>query len=146
MEAEPREIVPIVSPLYKRITTWDAAGNPVLIVQPVLNKPQMRSIYFVVAAQPFAFDDPRPDAEKYEGMTTVEILIRKQIESAIKSGDVAAIETVMDRLIDRPLSRSENLNVDASYEDVLKEIRARSHAQVPAPIDVPDSSIFGDLA
>jgi hypothetical protein len=139
MEAQPREInLPAVVPAQRRIVDWDPEGNPILKLQPVLTKQHIKSIYFIAAAQPFIPNDERSDFEKYHGMTTAEVMIRKQMETAIRSGDVASIETIMDRLIDKPLSRSENFTLGASYEDVLKEISRR------AP-PVAEASVFGDL-
>ena len=144
METQPREIAPAVVPAYRRITTWDAEGNPVLAVQPFITEQQIKSIYFIAAAQPFVVD-PRPDIEKFKDMSVIEVLIRKQIDSAIRLADVSpgGIEAIMDRLIGRPMSRSENLNLNGSYEDVLKTIAAKAQA---SPVqEAEEVSVFGDL-
>jgi hypothetical protein len=130
----------------KRVITFDENDYPVVIVQPSLTKEQIKSVYFIAAAEPFVIDD-RPDEVKFRDMTIAEVLVRKQMETAIRTGDVDAIERIMDRLIDKPLSRSENLNMNASYEDALKNIAEKANASKVIEIvdDIPDKSIFGDL-
>lgn len=142
---------PVAIPVNQRIITWDEHGQPVLTAQPVISKQQIQSLYMVVAAQPYVVDDPlSPDFGVYDGMTVAEVLVRKQITAAAKSGDTSLIEIVMDRLIGKPLTRGENFSVSGSYEDFLKGIETRVKS---APIDVqatplePDDgdSLFGDL-
>lgn len=149
MDAQPgKEVASPLVPVQRRIIEWDAEGNPILAAVPVLTKQHLTSLYFIAAAQPFVCDDPLdPDFGKYDGLTCAEVMVRKQIEDAAKSGDVQKIETVMDRLIGKPVNRGENVNVHASYEDFLKGVAARSVAEGPV-IDVQPvepASIFGDL-
>ena len=134
----------LVAPVLRRVIVWDDAGVPQLATEPVLDKTQIRKAYFLIAAQPYICDDPLdPDFAKYDGMTIAEVLIRKQLDGAARSGDINAIETVMDRLIDKPLARGENLTVSTTYESYLKGLREKlvSEAEV-----VAEENPFGDLA
>ncbi len=148
MGPEPREIKPTraLVPIQKSVIEWDADGNPVLAAQPALNPKQIQEAYFIVAAQPFVCGDPlSPDFGKYDGMTIAEVLVRKELEAAAGQGDangIAAIEIVMNRLIGPPMTRSrnENVNVAASYEDVLKSIAEKAKGAV-----AQRDSLFGDL-
>ena len=137
---------PIVVPVLQRVIVWDEGGLPQLVAEPVLTKTHIRQAYFLIAAQPFVCDDPLdPDFGKYDGMTIAEVLVRKQLMGAASSGDPKQIEDAMDRLIDKPISRGENLNVNASYEQYLKGLAAKL-AGVSPTIDVtPSTNLFGDL-
>ena len=119
-------------------------GLPVMTSEPVLTRAHLQSLYFVVAAQPYVVDNPLdPDFGIYDGMTVAEVLVRKQLNKAAKTGDMAEIEKVMDRLIGKSMNRGENVNVNASYEDFLKGVEAKSK---PSPIEATIvESEFGDL-
>ena len=132
----------LVVPVLQRVIKWDAAGAPMLVAEPVLDKTQIRKAYFLIAAQPYVVEDPLdPDFAKYEGMTIAEVLIRKQLDGAARSGDIDAIETVMDRLIDKPLARGENLTVSTTYESYLKGLREKLVHEAETVEENP----FGDL-
>lgn len=158
METQPRKEVagPILSSVNQRILQVGADGLPQLTVQPLVTKAQLQSLYFVVAAQPYVVEDPLdPDFGRYDGMLIGEVLVRKELEAAVKSKDLATIEIVMDRLLGKPLSntKTESLTVSMGYEDFLKNQIARDAAPPATPIDAstveepPDEvSIFGDLA
>ena len=134
-------------PVQRRIVEWDAAGQPVLTAQPVLTRQHIQSLYLVAAAQPYVIDDPfDPEFGVYDGMTIAEVLVRKQLMKAAKTGEA---EMVMDRLIGKPMSRGENVNINATYEQYLKALQAKLAGQPAPPIDVtpePDDGVFGDLA
>ncbi len=136
---------PALVPVQRRIIKWEN-GVPVLTAEPVLTKNHVQSLYFIAAAQPYEVTDPYdPDFGKYDGMTIAEVLVRKQLLAAAKSGDV---EAAMDRLIGKPMARGENVNVNlgGSYETYLKGLAEKAKA---APIDaqvVEESGVFGDLA
>ena len=141
--AEPN--APIIVPVHKTIIKWEN-GVPVLTAEPVLTKNHVQSLYFVAAAQPYEVTDPLdPDFGLYDGMTIAEVMVRKQLLAAAKSGDV---EAAMDRLIGKPMARGENVNVNlgGSYETYLKGLAEKLKG---APIEaevVEPTSVFGDLA
>ena len=145
--ASPPELnaLPALVPVYKTIITWQD-GKPIMTAEPVLTKPHIRALYMIVAAQPYEVTDPLdPDFGLYDGMTIAEVMVRKQLLKAARTGDV---EEVMNRLIDKPMARGEQLNVnlDGSYEGYLKGL-ADKLAGGAAPIDaeVAEENIFGDL-
>lgn len=138
-------------PVQQRIIIWNEKGEPVLAAQPVLSKQHLQSIYFVAAAQPYVVEDPLdPDFGLYDGCTIAEVMIRKQMIRAAKTGDKDEVEKVMDRLLGKPKWIGESVQVHASYEDVLKSIEAKvkgASATPSNPIDVGTAEdIFGDLA
>lgn len=143
-----QEIAPVVVPVQSRIIVWDN-GVPRLAVEPVLARHHIQAIYFVAAAQPFACDDPLdPDFARYDGMTCAEVMVRKQVEGAARSGDTDEIERVMDRLIGKPLAKSESTHVHATYEEALRAISEKARpvdAVEVGPGHVSDREIFGDL-
>lgn len=133
-------------PVQRRVIKWDDSGLPQLVSEPVLTKTHIRAAYFLIAAEPYVVDDPfDPDFGKYDGMTIAEVLVRKEIEAAIRSNSIAEIESIMDRLIDKPLARAENHNVNASYEDFLRRTEAKVRGAINAEV-VASASVFGDLA
>lgn len=130
-------------PVQQRLIIW-RDGQPVLASEPVLTRGTVQNLYLLGAAQPYEITDPLdPDFGKYDGMTIAEVLVRKQLMNAARTGDA---EAVMDRLIGKSMSKSENLNVnvDGSYEGFLKRKAAELAKVVDAEIVTPD--VFGDLA
>ena len=130
-------------PVQQRLIVW-RDGLPVLTSEPVLTRGTVQNLYLLGAAQPYEVTDPLdPDFGKYDGMTIAEVLVRKQLMNAARTGDA---EAVMDRLIGKSLSRGENLNVnvDGSYEGFLKRKAAELAQVVDAEVVEPD--VFGDLA
>lgn len=134
-------------PVHRRLIVWDpTTGLPSLAAEPVLAKHHLQSLYFVAAAQPYVVEDPLdPDFGLYDGMTIAEVMVRKQLAAAAKTGDSSLVETVMDRLIGKPMARAENLTVSASYEDFLRGVEKKGE---PKPIEgaVETDNPFGDLA
>ncbi len=115
-----------------------------MTAEPVLTQGHVRSLYLVVAAQPYEVTDPLdPDFGLYDGMTIAEVMVRKQLLAAARSGDV---EAAMDRMIGKPMSRGENvsINLDGSYENYLKGLAEKlKDASIDTQIVEP-ASIFGD--
>lgn len=143
---------PALVPVQQRIITWKD-GQPVLSAEPVLTKNHLQSLYFVVAAQPYVVEDPlHPDFGLYDGMTVAEVLVRKQLINAARSGDKDEIEKAMDRLLGKPKWIGESVNVHASYEDFLKGVEARVKSDAPPSfveahvVEPSDDNPFGDLA
>lgn len=138
-----------VVPVQRRIIKWED-GLPVLTAEPVLTRQHITSLYVIAAAQPYEVTDPLdPDFGLYDGMTVAEVMVRKQLMAAVKSGDDAKIETIMDRIIGKPMSRGENVNVnlDGSYEGYLKRLAATGAANEPVEAHLVEPvSVFGDLA
>lgn len=153
MEGE-KDVVPSSDYVLQRFITFKN-GVPALTAEPVLTRQHVQSFLFLAATQPYEVTDPLdPDFGKYDGMTVAEVLARKQMEGAAKSGNPDLIERIWDRLIGKALSRGENVNVNASYEDFLKGVAARTKdaAAAAAPVDVniideteSEDGIFGDL-
>lgn len=129
--------------VQQRLIVW-RDGQPVLAAEPVLTRNTLQNLYLVAASQLYEVTDPLdPDFAKYDGMTIAEVLVRKQLLQAAKSGDA---EQVMDRLIGKPMSRGEqvNVNIDGSYEGFLKRKATELAKVIEGEIVEPD--IFGDLA
>jgi len=144
---------PALVPVQRTIIKWEN-GLPIMAVEPVLTRGHVQSLYLIAAAQPYEVTDPLdPDFGLYDGMTIAEVLVRKQLLKAAQSGDA---EQVMDRLIGKPMSRGENVNVNlgGTYEDYLKGLAAKAGGNVPPDSPpafveaqvVVDPSVFGDLA
>ena len=133
-------------PAQKRIIEW-RDGAPVLSAIPVLTPQHVRSLYWIAAAQPYEVTDPLdPDFGLYDGLTIAEVMVRKQLLAAARTGNV---EVAMDRLIGKPLAKSESLNVNVSgnYEEWLKAKAEKLRAEaVEAEVVRTDDGEFGDLA
>lgn len=127
-------------PVQQRLIVWKD-GKPELACEPVLTRNTLQNLYLVAAAQPYEITDPLdPDFGQYDGMTIAEVLIRKQLLNAARTGDA---EAVMDRLIGKALTKSEsvNVNLDGSYEGFLK----RKAAEI-IDVEAVETGVFGDLA
>lgn len=140
--------VAIPSTAIQRLIIWKD-GVPVLASEPVLTRNTLQNLYFAAAAQPYEVTNPLdPDFGRFDGMTIAEVMVRKQLVNAARSGDRADIEAAMDRLIGKALSKSENLNVnldDKSYEGFLKR-KADELAAKVVEAEVVEPNLFGDLA
>ena len=143
---------PAIAAVQRSVIKWEG-GVPILKAEPVLTKQSIQSLYPILAAELYEVTDPLdPDFAKYDGMTILEVMVRKQLLTAAKTGNV---EEVMDRLIGKSLSRGENLNVNVggTYEDYLKGLAAKAggappgaDARVVEATVIEESSVFGDLA
>lgn len=140
------ESVPAVVPVQRSVIKWEG-GVPILKAEPVLSKQSIQSLYPILAAEPYEVTDPLdPDFGLYDGMTLLEVIVRKQILKAARSGEG---EDVMDRLIGKSLSRGENLNVNVggTYEDYLKSLAEKMKGvPIEAHVVREEPSVFGDLA
>lgn len=116
----------------RRFITWDADGNPRVASEEVLTRAAVQDLYMAAAAQMY---EPDPNAigdAQYAGLTCAEVIVRKQIQQAARSG---AAEGVMDRLIGKPKQSTEITKLNLTYEDTLREIARKEALKLgpPAP-------------
>lgn len=126
-----------VSVVLRRLVVWGPDGTPVLTTEPVITKAQINDLYMAAAAQPYVPDPHNPQDAQYAGLTCAEVIVRKQIILAARTGEA---ETVMDRLVGRPKQSVESTKLTLTYEDTLKEIARKAgipHGRPagPPPID-----------
>lgn len=121
-----------VATIQRRIVVW-VDGAPVLASVPLVTKQTLNDLYLAAAAQPYIANPHDPQDAQYEGLTCAEVMVRKQIILAARTGDA---EIVMDRLLGRPKQTVESTKLSLTYEDKLKEIARQESLRVPAhPID-----------
>ena len=116
----------------RRFITWDADGNPRVASEEVLTRAAVQDLYMAAAAQMYEPDPHVPSDAQYAGLTCAEVMVRKQIQQAARSG---AAETVMDRLVGKPKQSTEITKLNLTYEDTLREIARKEAMKLgpPAP-------------
>lgn len=116
----------------RRFITWDAAGNPQVVSEDVLTKAAINDLYMAAAAQMYEPEPGNAVDAQYAGLTCAEVMVRKQIMAAARSG---AAEIVMDRLVGRPKQSTEVTKLNLTYEDTLREIARKESLKLgpPAP-------------
>lgn len=109
-------------------------GNPVVKTVQVFTKAQVSELAMAAASQPYADENDElaislglPPSEFY-GRTNLEVMLIKQARLAAKTGDCDQVDKILDRLIGRPKTTAENVRVDVSYEEYLKNLAARGAA------------------
>lgn len=114
----------------RRFITWDAAGNPQVVSEDVLTKAAINDLYMAAAAQMYEPDPHVPSDVQYAGLTCAEVMVRKQIQQAARTG---LAETVMDRLVGRPKQSTEVTKLNLTYEDTLREIARKEQLKLGPP-------------
>lgn len=119
--------------IQRRLVSWDADGNPCVVIVPMIPAKQMRDAPAAALSLPYEGPEAR-----YKGMTCLEVNLHKRAQNAALSGDPIDGETLLDRAIGKSKSSSENLNVNVSgsYEDYLRGISGAAAAPAGEIIDV----------
>lgn len=126
---------PLGPVIQRRLVSWDADGNPCVVIVPMIPAKQMRDA--PAAALSLPYEGPE---KRYQGMTCLEVNLHKRAQNAALSGDPVDGETLLDRAIGKPKSSSENVNVNlnGSYEDFLRGVAAKTSP----PSGVVDAEIM----
>lgn len=126
----PAPQAPLVA--HRRILGFDAQGQPSVAIVPLVTKGAMQDLYNAAAAQPYEPDPANPLDAQYAGLSCAEVIVRKQITRAARTGDVGE---VTDRLMGKPKQTSETVRVNITYEERLKRI-AQGIAAKPIDVEV----------
>lgn len=119
--AEP-PLTPALVTINRRLMTVDAQGNPTVSIVPMVTKAAMQDLYNAAVALPFEAPDPADPNHKFDGMTCAEVMVRKQVERAARSGEPGE---VTDRIMGKPKQTSESVKVSVTYEQWLKQTAQR---------------------
>lgn len=114
----------------RRFITWDATGNPQVVSEDVLTKAAIQDLYMAAAAQMYEPDPHTPSDAQYAGLTCAEVMVRKQIQQAARTG---VAEIVMDRLVGKPKQSTEVTKLNLTYEDTLREIARKESLKLGPP-------------
>ena len=158
----------------RRTITWGRDGLPVPTNVPLLSKPGIENLAVVAASLPYkvpdlvlppapAVDASKMDAERYElekarliaeheaelefdGLTNAEVMFIK-IARRAASGDSAAENTLLDRMLGKPKQSVESKNLNLTYEDLLREKAARGSEVIDVKVEssAPDSAPKPDM-
>lgn len=120
--------------VQRRILAFDREGNPALAVVPLVTKSVMQDLYNAAAALPYVSleSDPFHPDHAFDGMSCAEVMVRKQMAAAARSGEPGE---VADRLMGKPKQTSESLRINITYEERIKQI-ARDLAAKPIDAQV----------
>lgn len=123
----------------RRIVQWDAQGNPVVSLEPMVTSAQVRDLHAAAVARPFSAPDPVDPDHKYDGLPMIEVMVLKKVERAARSGES---EEVLDRLVGRPKQTTETTKLTVSYEDALREIERKEALKSASPAPRPAVPAF----
>lgn len=129
---------PLVVPVQRRLMAWGPDGGPMVTTAPLVTQAQIKDLYAAVAALPFECEDPFHPDFVFNGLPIIEVMVRRQIAKAAQAGSEAMVETVIDRLIGRPMQSTETKRVNINYEDWLRETARKESLKqaIPAtPVD-----------
>lgn len=116
---------------------WDASGNPVLSTVPLATPAAMQQLYSAAAALTFECPDPKHPDHRFHGMSLAEVIVRKQIERA--ASGIGDDEKVLDRLMGKPKQKTEQLRVNISYEEFLRDVASKTGGAPPP--DIVDAEV-----
>lgn len=142
MPAAPTPGSPGVGVFNRAIVTWDAAGNPLVRTVQVFSKAQVSEIAMAAASMPYVGPETVDDAARaalglsvseFYGMTNLEVMLIKQARKAATTGESAEVDAVLDRLIGKPLAKTESKTLALTYEDFLKQKAAEESQGQPPP-------------
>ena len=111
----------------RRLVVFDpATGLPVVKTIAQFTKTQIADLAMAVAGLPYTTPEDELAVElglppsRFYGMTNLEVMLIRRQERAAQTGDRDEVEAVLDRLIGKPLAKSESARVNVSYEDFLR--------------------------
>ena len=113
---------------------------------PLLTKTQVIDAINASLALPY---EPEPGSaydERFRGMTNLEVMMHKRAQAAARSGSIDGSETLLDRVIGKPIAKSESLRVDASYTDYLKSIATKVVGGVARAEPIMDAEVVPSTA
>lgn len=122
----PAPLAPLVA--HRRLLGFDAQGQPTVAIVPLVTKGAMQDLYNAAAAQPYQPDPANPLDAQYEGLSCAEVMVRKQMVKAARTGEPGE---VTDRLMGKPKQTSESVRVTVTYEERLKRIAQSVAAGAP---------------
>jgi hypothetical protein len=147
-----------VVPISRRIVVWED-GIPTVKGVPLLTRENVSEIALAAASLPYVDPDDvlaesmgLPPRSRFRGMTNLEVmLIRRQEEAAAPGANDGIRESILDRLIGKPKTTSENHNITESYEDacnrIARETVTRARPVSPSVMDAqvvdPDPALDG---
>ena len=148
-------VVGTLGTVNRRIIVWGPDGMPTPSAAPMITKPALEALasvalslpYKVREKVPFELTVPLPpDAspaanqqremdlaraeydwevdQEFAGLTNAEVMIIRLARAAAE-GNLASIESMLDRALGRPKQSMETKSLTMSYADVLKEKAAR---------------------
>ena len=122
---------------HKRMITWDeVTGLPVPTDVPILEKPQVEALALTTLALPYRtpplavgatereieFHKELLEQEKeFVGMNNGEVMMVRMARAAA-SGDLAAADKLLDRVLGKPKQSSEVKTMSISYEQFMENL------------------------
>jgi hypothetical protein len=145
---DPAPSTPPAVPVLTRMVVFDpATGQPVVQNVPMFTKQDVHNILVAAATQLY---DADPTIEpELVGKTNLEVMLLRKVNRAAR-GVLGEDELVLDRLIGKAISKSENKTMTVTYEDKLKEIdrlekeRLANLPQTPLRSSIMDAEVIDD--
>lgn len=129
------------APIPRRLVVFEG-GVPTVkevpLVTPALVKDIQKAALAEIYCEPddaLAIELGLPPSEFY-GRPLIEVMLIRQARRAAVSGESDLVEAILDRLMGKPKTTSENHNINESYEDALTRIgKAEEERRRAAAID-----------
>lgn len=118
---------------------WTPEGLPVPTSVPTISKQALTQLADVALSLPYT--DPLGIDKEFEGMTNAEVMMIRLARRAA-GGDMAAAESLLDRVLGRPKQSVESKSLRLSYEDFIKERAAAAGREPPSDERVVDAEVI----
>lgn len=110
----------------RRIHARTSDGTPIINAAPTFTKAQIGEM--ALAALSLPYHDPLGLEPEFAGVTNAEVMMIKMARKAA-TGDIAATEMLLDRVLGKPKQTSEVQSLHLTYEDFLKDLVRKSDVQ-----------------
>lgn len=128
---------------HRQLVVWEG-GVPVVKNIPLITAVQVKDLHAAALTQLYSEPDDDLKIEmglppsRFFGMTLIEVMLIRRAENTARSGNSDDVEKILDRELGKAVARSENHNVNETYDQALKRIAATENAKAKiksAPID-----------
>lgn len=124
-------------PAHQRIVKFNPeSGVPEVTTAPMVTRSQVNDAITAALALPYEPDPRIVGDEAFRGMTNLEVMMRKRARLAARTGEDGPSESLLDRMMGKPKTTSENLSVSVDYVAYLKSLAEKTvSAAARGPID-----------
>ena len=104
-------------------------GMPIPKFAPSATKGSTTALIAAAASVPFTAPSERT-ADRFANMTVLEVAAIRLMEAAA-DGDTTATREVFDRILGKPKQETQNVSVNATYQDYLQQIAIEEGVAAP---------------
>lgn len=130
----------------RQLVVWEG-GVPIVKNVPLITAVQVKDLHAAALTQLYSEPDDDLKIEmglppsRFFGMTLIEVMLIRRAENTARSGNSDDVEKILDRELGKAVARSENHNVNETYDQVLKRIAASENAKAKAAPVIVDAEV-----